>query len=240
MKIERLKRLSSEEIEERSAELLLHFAQDYFTVPKATPIFEISQFLTREHKIVFDFTSTLGFTDEGFRLVGAFNPKKRVILIDSSLAQDENKFNFTLAHELGHLALHRKLNVKYDYKSNQVEVDESINEKVVSAKALKTDLEWMEWQANSYASSLLMPKEIFKLVLFNTQRQIGISKSGKIFIDDQKCNQVDFYRVINLLSTFFKVSKSAVEFRLQKLQLVDDQRTQPIAMKDIISKYTQF
>jgi Zn-dependent peptidase ImmA (M78 family) len=165
--------------------------------------------------------------------LGAYNPIKRVVIIDSSLKSDIQKFNFTLAHELGHLALHR--NLKFKYNKHDANNEEETIMEASTKKKLKTDSDWMEWQANYYASSLLMPAEIFKTALVIEQNKLGISRTGMIYVDNQPCNQQAFYQLINLLSQRFEVSKSAVEYRLQKLKLVDDKRKNFRSVSNILN-----
>jgi hypothetical protein len=69
-----------------------------------------------------------------------------------------------------------------------------------------------------------MPPGIFQAALVNIQRELGISRVGKIYVDNQPCNQKTLYEIIGMLSEFFHVSKSAVDYRLSYLKLVDDYR----------------
>jgi len=223
MRIEGRQILSAEFIEMRSEQLLTHFNPNIFDQVKATPLMDLADFLTQRHQVIFHFEEHLGFSENGARILGAFNLKKRVIIVDSSLKADEHKFNFTLAHELGHLALHRNLKIVYDDESDGS--SDTINERIGSSKHFKTEADWIEWQANYYASALLMPKQTFISGLIFHQRQLGISRVGKIFLDDQRRNQSDYRQLISMLSTFFKVSQTAVEIRLSKLGLVNDHRS---------------
>jgi Zn-dependent peptidase ImmA (M78 family) len=222
MHIEGRQILSAEYIEERTEQLLVHYNPNYFDYVKATPLMEIIDFLREKHQVIFRFDDYLGFSERGERILGATNPKKRVILVDASLKADEHKFNFTLAHELGHLALHRKLKIVYNDAAD--EGSETINERLGNSKNFKTEADWMEWQANYYASALLMPKQTFIAGLVLQQRELGISRVGKIFIDDQRTNQADYWKLLSMLSKFFRVSQMAVEIRLHKLNLIDDRR----------------
>jgi Zn-dependent peptidase ImmA (M78 family) len=214
--------LSAEEIESRAETLLLHLDANILKYVKPTPLIELTSYLTEKHGIIFRFDENLGFSEKGERLLGAFNPKKRVILVDASLKADEHKFNFTLAHELGHLSLHR--NIKMTPNGKEDAPTDTINERIGSTNAIRSEADWLEWQANYYASALLMPREIFKAGLIMQQKQMGISRVGSIFVDHQPSNQSDFFQLLTRLSQYFKVSKTAVEIRLLKLNLVDDRR----------------
>jgi Zn-dependent peptidase ImmA (M78 family) len=213
MKVIGRKHYNGENIEIRAMELLSLFEADYFQSVKATPLLKIAQFLEQKYKIIFDFEATLGFTENGQRIVGAFNPRKRIILIDSSLKDDAKKFNFTLAHEIGHLALHRNISFEREELDDKPETQETIHEFIYGTKRIKTEMEWLEWQANIYASSLLMPIKFITAALVKKQLELGISRVGKIFVDEQMCNQLDYNKLISLLSDLFNVSKSAMEYR---------------------------
>ncbi|MCP9749668.1 ImmA/IrrE family metallo-endopeptidase [Ferruginibacter sp. HRS2-29] len=238
MTVEGLVKINSNDIENKATKLLLHFHPSYFKHYLSTPLLSIVDFLKEKHKIIFDFDTSLGFNNDNYKLLGAFNPAKRIILIDVSLKDDLAKFNFTLAHELGHLALHRNLKIKYD------ETDEDIPTETATApffkRDLKSDIDWMEWQANTYASCLLLPTEILKTALVSCQKQLGISRTGAIFVDNQPCNQQSFFQLINLLSLKFGVSKSVVEYRLLKLKLIDDRRQGYQSLNEVLrnSKYS--
>jgi Zn-dependent peptidase ImmA (M78 family) len=164
--------------------------------------------------------------------MGAFNPRRRVILIDASLQQDEHKFHFTLAHEIGHLALHRQVTVIYEATDESCVSKETVVEGD-DEQGYAEESDWLEWQANAYGSALLMPAVIFTSALINMQKQMGIGRAGKIFIDSQPVNQVDYYNIIAQLSIYFRVSKTAAEYRLRKLGLVEDHRPMRSA-KDIL------
>lgn len=223
MKIEGRQKLSANDIERKSDQLLSYYKKDFLDYVQPTPLKKIANFLNDKHGIEFDFKSYLGFSEDGLRILGAFNPFKKMILVDASLEQYEEKFNFTLAHELGHLALHRNLSINYEIE-DESELTETISEIGFENRNLKSEIEWVEWQANAYASSLLMPSLIFQSALIQTQKNMGIGRWGKLFVDNQPINQADFIEVISRLGNYFKVSKTAVEYRLRKLNLIDDHR----------------
>jgi Zn-dependent peptidase ImmA (M78 family) len=224
MKIQNRPYYSASEIELKSKKLLTTFLPEYFTSVKPTPLTSIVNFLKTQYNIVFNFDVTLGFNLNNNRIFGACNPIKRVIFIDSAIKQDEHKFNFTLAHELGHLSLHRKIKITHEPDDDNSDV-ETIRENSFYKKELKSDSDWIEWQANYYASALLMPDDILATKLSNIQKQLG-ARVGRIYVDNQTCNQQRFYEIIDLLSKYFQVSKTAVKYRLYSLKLVDDQRKQ--------------
>lgn len=220
MKVEGLSILCEVEIEERAATLLRQQREDYFDYVLPTQLLKLAQILTAKFKIVFDFNASLGFSETGERILGATNLKKWIIRVDQALQKDQHKFNFTLAHELGHLALHRKIT----FCNNEPLIQEPINTiiEVYSEKNTpKNELEILEWQANVYATVLLMPEKIIQKKLVLIQKEIGIRNPGKILIDDQYCNMSTYYNIISKLSDFFGTSSVAVEARLEKLNLIE-------------------
>lgn len=102
-----------------------------------------------------------------------FGENKATITVDSKI-KFQPKINFIKAHELGHLLLHKKLSRNF-FDTN------------------KTLSEWLakgehEIEANSFASELLMPTDLFKKLI------------GNYRIDNS---------LIEKCTDFFKVSKTA-------------------------------
>ncbi len=220
MKIQGRLILSAHEIEERTATLLRLYRPDFFEYVLATPLIELTIFLAEKHGVIFDFNASLGFADNGERILGATNLKKRVVIVDKALKEDYNKFNFTLAHELGHLALHRKITfIRNESEGN--EPTDTVKEVYREKSNFSTESEWLEWQANTYATALLMPELIVRKALRLKQQEKAIRNPGKIFVDDESWNKIIYRDIIVELSNFFKVSFTAIEYRLQKLNLIE-------------------
>lgn len=102
-------------------------------------------------------------------------------IIVSSL-QNEQRKKFTVAHELGHLFLHMGFRTNKEIWDKQ---DNNVYRRFGSTE--------QEYQANEFAASLLMPKDLFKQVI--DQNSIG--------------NSVDITKVAN----FFNVSIAAATNR---------------------------
>jgi len=156
----------------------------------------------------------------GFVILGKieFNP----VLITLSSAAQSNKFRlkFTLAHELGHYFLkhgeylEKEFYSEQDYNSNY---GESIS---------IMDIRRMEWQANQFASYFLLPEKQFikEFVKIIKQENIHHKGHGVLFVDDQKCNLDSFYQITNLLRDKFRVSRKVIQYRLNNLGLLKDER----------------
>lgn len=233
MKIEGLQKLSESEIEEKSAKLLRLQREDYFDYVLPTELPKIVKLLTDKYKVIFDLNAVLGFSENGERILGATNLKKHIILVDQALQKDRHKFNFTLAHELGHLILHRNLT----FLPNESFIQEPVNtikEAYYENNEAQSEVELLEWQANIFAIALLMPGQIFQKKLKLVQKELSIRKPGRIRIDDQACNMSTYYTIISELSNFFGTSNLAVQDRLQKLNLIETSISGVQSISDIL------
>jgi Zn-dependent peptidase ImmA (M78 family) len=77
---------------------------------------------------------------------------KTLIKVNSQIPYDSKK-RFTIAHEVGHFLMHDKIEV-HNENSN------TLNWFVNTESQLKKGLQ--EWEANDFASELLMPEQIFR------------------------------------------------------------------------------
>ena len=115
------------------------------------------------------------FLNENSQIVeGIFD--RNTILINEFLANEENqehRLYFTLAHEVGHWYLQRKdayIDSGQQSLFGEDTTKSSVNRfidnidifKSLKRKKLVTEEDWLEWQANYFASCILMPKKMFK------------------------------------------------------------------------------
>lgn len=139
------------------------------------------------------------------------------VIIDNSLLVEgaEQRYRFTGAHEAGHSVFHTDY---FGYNKDQVSMfDQSTSPPMVKCRAatvdsgylqlkpaLVTDEDWMEWQANYFASALLMPKRMVR----------------KLAMDLEQSDFDRDYWLIKLVSETFNVSRTAAENRLMSLGLI--------------------
>ena len=146
------------------------------------------------------------------------------------IAPDENRRReyFTLAHEISHWILHDGYYSRLEKRAEKgrlMQTHTACREENVfggaPAGSLRTDEDWMEWQANALASSLLMPKSMF------IARARGAIKDARIAgdrpgtaagADDENCEKER--RVIGELALFYGVSRQAVSIRLKRLGIL--------------------
>jgi Zn-dependent peptidase ImmA (M78 family) len=142
------------------------------------------------------------------------------ILIDMSLSGNRNipRRRFTLAHEASHWILHRSYhsptNQKYEFRKPYIKtLGKNIERKFTG---FKTESDEEEWQANSLAAALLMPKMPFmEYALNEVQRVCG--GGNDYFIENQS---EDYIMAIENIAGVFNVSRLATEIRLEQLGLL--------------------
>jgi Zn-dependent peptidase ImmA (M78 family) len=146
-----------------------------------------------------------------------FDIKNKIIKIDKSIS-DTPKMKFILWHEIGHFYLHNSLKINHRLYSTFQDSTYSTLEKKYE---LATDKDWIEWQANKFSSSLFLQKNIFMNELIRFRRDIlWITTPETIFLDDQKCNQSDYFRTVNHLCTYFETTKLAIDYKLNELWII--------------------
>ena len=139
---------------------------------------------------------------------------KNTMVFDIKLSEDykqEGRFLFTLAHEIGHWILHRKhffideqqqsiFHLLEDENRDNFIICVKRNESAMLYVRKKTPEEWIEWQADNFASSLLMPKDIFKTT-YEHLKEENMNKE----------------QILRELSNIFGASKKACEIRINIL-----------------------
>jgi len=166
-------------------------------------------------------------------VLGALYVAEKQVEINESILPDKDKkstgiFNFTLAHEVGHYILHAPL-----LAAN--------SQNVICRK--KDEYLTIEWQANFFASSLLMPRGPF-IKAFDENYPDSIYRDAerlivKCYADKKYCQKILFKgkaispdtildEVFAGLAKQFAVSPRAAVIRLKHLGLVtfreDNQR----------------
>ncbi len=241
--------LSDEAIERDAVALLAEYARGV-TVRPPIPIEDIVE---KHLKIGIEFDDThclFGIPRSGLGLepdiLGAMFFDEARIVIDESLDPEENpakdgRFRFTLAHEGGgHWRLHRHLFTK-DPTQAALFGGPSAPSVVCRSSQAK---ERVEWQADFYASCLLMPRKlifetwrerfgttapfIFEINKFNPtfarRRSNWIHISEAFETEPDAVKEPDYQIAFNMIAREFAqvfcVSTEAMRIRLEKLGLL--------------------
>lgn len=144
--------------------------------------------------------------------------RARTVIIDNTLLEEnqEHRYRFTMGHEGGHGYFHTEY---FAYDPDQLTFEELLGVKSPSMVQCRVDTkklsdyvepkvwgdkEWMEWQANAFSSSLLMPRSAVVTVC-----------------EDIKSRSIDSFSLplsmVTEVSRVFNVSGEAAQYRLEGL-----------------------
>lgn len=140
-----------------------------------------------------------------------FDPLK--IVIDTDL--EENRYRFTLCHEIGHLVLHQNL---FTNKADKEDYDYTLS---LDNNITDSNTRRIEIQANIFASYLLLPTETFQMEVMKFFILNNISKNY-IYLDKQPVNRLLADNLISELSEIFKASRESIRFKLIDTKFLQD------------------
>ena len=157
-------------------------------------------------------------------LLGTIDLRNNIITLSEDIISDTNRVHFTLAHEIGHLVLHRKF-LRKEFSS----VDDYIDISILSDKNIKR----MEYQANVFASYLLLPERKFYYEVALLFKEYSITK-GRLYLDHQLCNRRNVSLILQRLSRKFQVSQQAIAIRLKNEKLLIEADNCPKRIEEIL------
>ena len=128
------------------------------------------------------------------------------------MQNDEHRYRFTLAHEIGHAILHRKLLKGL--------ISSADDDDVLSLKDCSKWERKLEIQANLFASYLLVPEAPLYNLYMEVKRKLNINDYAPLYLDEQPCNKEDCYKMFYVLSKIFNVSKEVIKYRLKNENLL--------------------
>ena len=142
---------------------------------------------------------------EAFEVDGFISSDLRAITVDAFVYEHRpGRYRFTLAHELAHAVLHRRIYQEHrfrrveDWKRFQREMDEE-------------DRRWLEWQAYAFAGLILVAAEPL-----GTEYQRAARAATRVGLSLQKAGEVAQSYVADWLARRFEVSAQVIEKRLDK------------------------
>ena len=216
--------IDREQIEDKAEEFIRFFNTTLLVEPKPTPVMDICYAICTQFKVPFVFDKDLGLSTSGKKILGRFQQKPRTIYIDPTLDSSSPRCRFTICHELGHLVFHRAV----DLKGAQAEDSDTDDDVMENPSPPRTNREWMEWHANSFASSVLIPRRTLHQAVIALVKELGFTKIsfGILYVDNQQCNLRTYYTIRDRLCAIYCASKICVEIRLKQTNILVDERLQ--------------
>lgn len=143
------------------------------------------------------------------------------VIIERTLMGRSNfcRYRFTLAHEVSHWLIHRPFhsptNKQYEFRTAIQSYIACRSADIENKKHInRDDTDWQEWQADSLAAALLMPRNTFTDACMKISSELGIRFSQLQSAKIEKCVA---YTFVKKLAELFQVSATAVSIRLKNL-----------------------
>lgn len=154
---------------------------------------------------------------EGKAQLGRLDVISNRVFLNTTVLDNNNRYRFTMAHELGHHILHVPL-----FKDQGVV---SIGESEETLSISKNDSKRLEYQANRFASCILMPEKLVRklyALLFElfVHQVYGDSFHPLYFNPDQPETWKSFNGVVGNMARLLGVSLKAMKIRLLFLGLL--------------------
>lgn len=222
-KIRGLKKLSSENIEAISLKVLNELDPNINMGYESVNIQRLIEFVEKRYSLGVDCTQSLNVDINGNLILGYYSRSEKKIYIERTIV-DTPRFAFIFAHELGHFILHE------DLKINQNTYDSFSDSEfnfLIDKYELKNEKHWIEWQANKFAATLIVPRKSLLAHVMAYQKQNGIRNVGKIYHDNQPVNENDYNNIVNVLSDFYQVTKTSIIFRLRECDILIEPKILP-------------
>ncbi|MES1927957.1 hypothetical protein SADO_01840 [Salinisphaera dokdonensis CL-ES53] len=194
-------------------QVALHLLTEVNYETGSVPLNEVCHLFRKRFGLVVEHGSRL---ETG--VLGQISFEPDLVSIDTYQASTPERGRFTLAHELGHFSLrHREFMRRETCHEEDIEIESSGGVEL-------RDIRRLEWQANYFASCLLLPKKQFEEELLKQVSLHGLFDRGYglLYLDHQPCNIATFCKVTAPLMRLFQVSRSVVKLRLLKLGFLNE------------------
>ncbi len=206
--------LSKDTIENSVVNLLNGFGKEYTPINEPpVPVEEICEKFLQLDIVPGDLKKDFPVKEFG-DAIGALDYDDKSVYVDNEQNKLEGRFLFTISHEIGHYVLH----IPYLLRNqNQENLFEGNGHHTIVVCRKKDENLWQEWQANAFASALLMPKPILVPFILNHKRIYKIENVPDPF------NRFPCYldELVWELKNKFKVSKIAAIIRLKDLKVIE-------------------
>lgn len=215
--------MSRTDIEERVRHMLDYVLPDRENDPSPPDLERVVAVLQSKYGVRFSYSDDLGALPTGETVLGMFTVGPLTIRITPSLSPWLPEFRRVLAHELGHLVLHRSMIGKGKYISNERPIVDTAKQLRYRETAELSDLGWVEWQANEFSMCLILPRRYMQALVCAAQTEIGISRNlGTMYLDDQPCNKRDCQRIVAQIADRSGAKVPLLWRRLRFLGILED------------------
>lgn len=218
------------EFDDLAKQILQEYMPDALVEPKAVDIKYLAEECIildiKEEKMYFE--NMLGFIAFADTIIPISDDQvievpEGTIMLDIRLRNKITRWRFTVAHELAHWILHRRYHCTdnrvynfrlkgYSYiacRTDKTELDKK------NPKLAKTDDEWAEWQADTLAAALLMPKSTFLRAARQVLDKYGVTE---MYLVSGKDSFKEF-EIIKELADLFQVSMRAIRIRMRTFEM---------------------
>lgn len=224
--------LSRTDIEERVGHMLDYVLPDRGNDPHPPDLQRIVTVLKSRYGVRFSFSNELDKLPTGEQVFGTFSVAPPTICITSLLPMWSPRFRRTLAHELGHLVLHRKMIGTGKFISREKPIVDTAKQLRYRETAELSDLQWVEWQANEFSMCLILPRRYLQGLVCSVQMELRINRNlGTMYLDDQPSNKRDCHKIVGELSERSGAKKALLWRRLRFLGIIEDhqkKRSRPV------------
>lgn len=221
--------LSREDVQKRAHAMLSCLFGDKADFARPAPLENILEKLINAGWIKFSHDAELGMLPGNRRIRGMFNVNPLSIHVCASLKAWDAEFRFVLAHEIGHLVLHRKLIGPGKFIDRKEVPADTYEQLKYRDKATMSDLGWVEWQANEFAACLVLPHLYLLKELSEKQINKGIVRNlGMLYFDDQPRNQIECAIIMAELAIKHSVTADLMRKRLARLGIFQDMRKKKV------------
>lgn len=226
-------KLSGDEIDEIVFEILKEIQVGFVTEGHQLDLNNILNFITNVLGYEIILSSECRKDSSERIILASVDFRSKQLIIDKKIRED-SRFGFILAHELGHICLHNKLALSQDsYES----FDDHKSNFGLGGTKFTNDRQWIEWQANRFASSFLMPPNIFELVCRGVFEQFGRRMNEPLYIDDTRYSQDDFHKIVRELARLFRTTNTSVIYTMGRFNLINDNSRMKHISKIIKEEY---
>lgn len=194
--------------------------------PVIQPPVPIDEIVEEYLKIAVEIKDLKSDYPEGDVLGAIWFAEKRIAIDESLVPEDypsmRGRYRFTLAHELGHWRLHRYLYLGAANQKSLLPGDSPAPDHVKRSR----DTDSKETQANIFAASLLMPREMVKRVWHEWRGNMDPIYLADLRVGpaDPQVDQRIIEQSIRPMAEQFIVSPVAMSIRLKGLHLVLEKR----------------